>query len=124
MESSVKVICSKFCHKLNEINHQRYFKSKHLSSMNLACLMLCAFSLMVCTSGVDEKQRRASRFIRWPSGDTYFVYPDAQSSIRFERLDNFLNSINTKTLDNRSAADVINEGINLVFEIVRLLLKN
>ena len=27
-----------------------------------------------------------SRFIRWPSGDTYFVYPNAQSSIRFERL--------------------------------------
>lgn len=27
-----------------------------------------------------------SRFIRWPSGDTYLVYPDARSSIRFERL--------------------------------------
>jgi hypothetical protein len=96
MKSSVKVICSKFCHKLNEINHQRYFKSKHFSSMNLACLMLFAFSLMVCASGVDEKQSN----------------------------DNFLNSIHTKTLDNRSAADVINEGKNLVFEIVRLLLRN
>lgn len=90
-----------------------------------------------------------SRFIRWPSGDTYFVYPDAQSSIRFERLregiqdyekisilrkelaenpskeavaarnrlNNLMNSINTKTLDKRSAADVINEGKNLLFEI-------
>ena len=96
MKKSVKIICSKFCHKLNEINHQCYFKSKHFSSMNFACLMLFAFNLMVCASGVDEKQSN----------------------------DNFLNSINTKTLDNRSVADVINEGKNLVFEIVRLLLKN
>jgi hypothetical protein len=27
-----------------------------------------------------------SRYIRWPAGDTYIVYPDARSSIRFERL--------------------------------------
>ena len=27
-----------------------------------------------------------SRFRRWPAGDTYMVYPDARSSIRFERL--------------------------------------
>lgn len=27
-----------------------------------------------------------SRFITWPSGDTYFVYPGARSSVRFERL--------------------------------------
>jgi hypothetical protein len=27
-----------------------------------------------------------SRFRKWPAGDTYFVYPDARSSIRFERL--------------------------------------
>jgi hypothetical protein len=27
-----------------------------------------------------------SRFRTWPSGDTYFVYPGARSSIRFERL--------------------------------------
>lgn len=27
-----------------------------------------------------------SRFRTWPAGDTYFVYPDARSSIRFERL--------------------------------------
>ena len=29
---------------------------------------------------------RDSRFRRWPAGDTYIVYPDARSSIRFERL--------------------------------------
>ena len=29
---------------------------------------------------------RDSRFRTWPAGDTYIVYPDAQSSIRFERL--------------------------------------
>jgi sialate O-acetylesterase len=92
-----------------------------------------------------------SRFIRWPSGDTYFVYPDAQSSIRFERLregiqdyekirilrkdlaenksleataaskrlDDFLNSINTKTLDSRSAAEVINEGKKLIHDLAK-----
>src|SRR5690606_17405637 len=27
-----------------------------------------------------------SRFSTWPAGDTYIVYPDARSSIRFERL--------------------------------------
>jgi len=27
-----------------------------------------------------------SRFIKWPSGDTYLVYPGAKSSIRFEKL--------------------------------------
>jgi hypothetical protein len=27
-----------------------------------------------------------SRFRQWPAGDTYLVYPDARSSIRFERL--------------------------------------
>ena len=36
-----------------------------------------------------------------------------------ERLNNFLNSIDTKTLDNLSAADVINEGKQLVYEIVK-----
>ncbi len=92
-----------------------------------------------------------SRYIRWPSGDTYFVYPNAQSSVRFERLregiqdyekirilrkelaehpsrkaaaareelNNFMGSINTKTLDKRSAADVINEGKKLLAEIAR-----
>ena len=55
MKSLVKIICSKFCHKLNEINHQRYFNSKHFSSMNFACLMFLAFNIVVCASGVDEK---------------------------------------------------------------------
>lgn len=27
-----------------------------------------------------------SRYIKWPSGDTYLVYPGARSSLRFERL--------------------------------------
>jgi hypothetical protein len=29
---------------------------------------------------------RDSRFRAWPAGDTYFVYPGARSSVRFERL--------------------------------------
>lgn len=94
-----------------------------------------------------------SRYTRWPSGDTFLVYPEALSSIRFERLregiqdyekigilrkelaenpskeafdarerlNNFMNSINTKTLDNRSTADVINEGKNLLFETSKIL---
>jgi hypothetical protein len=27
-----------------------------------------------------------SRYIKWPAGDTYLVYPGARSSVRFERL--------------------------------------
>jgi len=33
-----------------------------------------------------EDPLRDSRFRQWPAGDTYLVYPDARSSIRFERL--------------------------------------
>ena len=33
-----------------------------------------------------ENPLRDSRFRTWPAGDTYIVYPDARSSIRFERL--------------------------------------
>jgi hypothetical protein len=33
-----------------------------------------------------EKPSVDSRFRKWPSGDTFMVYPNAQSSIRFERL--------------------------------------
>jgi hypothetical protein len=33
-----------------------------------------------------EDPLRDSRFRTWPAGDTYIVYPDARSSIRFERL--------------------------------------
>ena len=33
-----------------------------------------------------EDPLRDSRFRTWPAGDTYMVYPDARSSIRFERL--------------------------------------
>ena len=29
---------------------------------------------------------RDSRFTAWPAGDTYLVYPEGRSSIRFERL--------------------------------------
>lgn len=33
-----------------------------------------------------ESPMTDSRFRTWPAGDTYMVYPDARSSIRFERL--------------------------------------
>jgi hypothetical protein len=33
-----------------------------------------------------EDPLRDSRFRTWPAGDTYIVYPEARSSIRFERL--------------------------------------
>jgi hypothetical protein len=98
-----------------------------------------------------EKPESDSRYIKWPSGDAYLVYPDAQSSIRFERLregiqdyekirilraelannpakeaavakarlDGFMNSINPKTLDQRSAAAVVNQGKQLLSEIVK-----
>ena len=115
------------------------------SAMGFDGFLRWAFNNWVENPEVD------SRFIRWPSGDTYFVYPDAQSSIRFERLregiqdyekirilrkdlaenksleataarkrlDDFLNTINTKTLESRSAAEVINEGKQLIHEIAK-----
>ena len=33
-----------------------------------------------------ENPLQDSRFITWPAGDTYSVYPDNRSSIRFEKL--------------------------------------
>jgi hypothetical protein len=92
-----------------------------------------------------------SRYTTWPSGDTYLVYPDARSSIRFERLregiqdyekirilrkelagnsseeaavaliilNDFLDSIDSGTLESRSATQVINEGKQLISEITR-----
>jgi hypothetical protein len=91
------------------------------------------------------------RFITWPSGDTYLVYPGARRSIRFERLregiqdyekirilreelagnpsaeaatakaklNKYMSSINIKTLNNKSAADVVNEGKRVLYEIVK-----
>jgi len=91
-----------------------------------------------------------SRYAKWPSGDTYLVYPGARSSIRFERLregiqdyekirilrkelagessespasalkrlDDFLESIDSGTLEKKSAAEVINEGKQILYEIV------
>lgn len=55
------------------------------------------FSWFVLASGYDGWLRWAfnswvenpfvdSRFRTWPAGDTYVVYPDARSSIRYERL--------------------------------------
>jgi len=92
-----------------------------------------------------------SRYTKWPSGDTYLIYPGPRSSVRFERLregiqdyekirilreelaentsteaagakkrlDDFLNSIDSKTLDDQSAVDVINKGKQLVYEITK-----
>ncbi len=91
-----------------------------------------------------------SRYIKWPSGDDFLVYPGALSSARFERLregiqdyekirilrtalagsrtpeaaaalkrlDGFLSSIGIKTLPDKTAADVINRGKQIVSEIV------
>ena len=92
-----------------------------------------------------------SRYIKWPSGDTYIIYPDGRSSVRFERLregiqdfekmkiikeelarkdtkeaalalkklNDFLGSIDTHTLDHKSAAEVINEGKQILYEAAR-----
>ncbi len=85
-----------------------------------------------------------SRYIKWPAGDTYFIYPGPLSSVRFERLregiqdyekirilreelaesstdkrrlDEFLASIGPNTLEERTAGQVINEGKWLVNEL-------
>lgn len=92
-----------------------------------------------------------SRYTKWPSGDTFVIYPGPRSSVRFERLregiqdyekirilrkelaenssreaaaalkrlNDFLDSINPGTLDNKSAAEVIGEGKQLIDEIVK-----
>lgn len=96
-----------------------------------------------------ESPETDSRYITWPSGDAYLVYPDAKSSVRFERiregiqdfeklrivraelarsdsakaaigrakLDGFLAGIGPTTLGSRTAADVINEGKRLLYEV-------
>jgi hypothetical protein len=33
-----------------------------------------------------EKPLQDSRYGKWSAGDTYFIYPEARSSVRFERL--------------------------------------
>ena len=103
-----------------------------------------------------ESPETDSRYVTWPSGDAFLVYPDAQSSVRFERiregiqdyeklriiraelarsnsakaaigrakLDGFLAGIGPNTLGSRSAADVINEGKRLLYEIVKSLSGN
>ena len=100
-----------------------------------------------------ESPETDSRYITWPSGDAFLVYPDAKSSVRFERiregiqdyeklriiraelarsdsakaaigrakLDGFLAGIGPSTLTTRSAADVINEGKRLLYEVVKSL---
>jgi len=92
-----------------------------------------------------------SRYIKWPAGDTYMIYPGPLSSVRFERLregiqdyekirilreelagntspeaaaatvklNDYLELINSKTLDNVPATDVINGGKELIYEIVK-----
>jgi len=42
-----------------------------------------------------------------------------QAAVAYDRLSNFMNSINTKTLIKKSATDVINEGKKLLTEIVK-----
>jgi len=92
-----------------------------------------------------------SRYVKWPAGDTYFIYPGPLSSVRFERLregiqdyekirilredltrststeaiaaisklDEFMSTIDAKTLDKKSAAEVIHEGKQLINEITK-----
>ena len=91
-----------------------------------------------------------SRYIKWPAGDTYFIYPGPLSSVRFERLregiqdyekirilredlaaessddaaaallklESFLSTIDAITIEEKSAAEVINEGKKVLSEIV------
>ena len=91
-----------------------------------------------------------SRFRTWPAGDTYLVYPDARSSIRFERIregiqdfekiriikDSMEGNGNTELMDslnshlrqfeisnlkNTSASDMVNTGKELINKISREL---
>ena len=93
-----------------------------------------------------------SRFRSWPAGDTYLVYPDARSSIRFERiregiqdfekiriikarmegksntilmdsLNRHLRQFEISNLKNTSASDMVNTGKELINEISRKFYK-
>ena len=93
-----------------------------------------------------------SRFRSWPAGDTYLVYPDARSSIRFERiregiqdfekiriikarmegksntllmdsLNSHLRQFEISNLKNTSASDMVNTGKELINKISRKLYK-
>jgi hypothetical protein len=93
-----------------------------------------------------------SRFRSWPAGDTYLVYPDARSSIRFERiregiqdfekiriikarmegksntilmdsLNSHLRQFEISNLKNTSASDMVNTGKELINEISRKFYK-
>ncbi len=91
-----------------------------------------------------------SRYMKWPAGDTYFIYPGPLSSVRFERLREgiqdyekirilseelersttpkavaareklltFLSGVDASTIQERTADKVINEGKQLLYEIV------
>ena len=91
-----------------------------------------------------------SRFIKFPAGDTFFIYPGPLSSVRFKRLRegiqdyekirilheglakntspkaaaakekllNFLHGIDSNTIHERTAYEVINEGKQLIYDIV------
>ncbi|MGI6574160.1 MAG: glycoside hydrolase domain-containing protein [Fermentimonas sp.] len=52
----------------------------HAVALNLDGFLRWAYNSWV------ESPLTDSRFRTWPAGDTYIVYPDARSSIRFERL--------------------------------------
>ena len=52
----------------------------HSVALNLDGFLRWAYNSWV------ENPLTDSRFRTWPAGDTYIVYPDARSSIRFERL--------------------------------------
>ena len=89
-----------------------------------------------------------SRFRTWPAGDTYLVYPDARSSIRFERiregvqdfekiriikamregkgntvlmdsLNSHLRQFEISNLKNISASNMVNTGRELINKISR-----
>lgn len=63
-----------------------------------------------------------SRFRTWPAGDTYIVYPDARSSIRFERLIEGIQdyekiSILRKHLAEKGASDKLDELNNTIAKL-------
>ena len=52
----------------------------YASSVGLDGFLFWAYNSWVKDPLID------SRYIKWPAGDCYIVYPDARSSIRFETL--------------------------------------
>lgn len=62
-----------------------------------------------------------SRFITWPGGDTYFIYPGGRTSMRFEKLTDGIQAFEKiQILKNEFAKNKNNAGLKKIEEILQV----